>query len=471
MTPDLFGPFHLRISTRLTIWYGLTILILVGLFALFSYVSFHRSMHIDFDRHLMYETRELLPFVHVDEGTPVFSSPDELKSVAYRSDGVYGTYVRLLSSDGKVIHQSPNFKSHTPLDVHVPETRGALSYSREWEGGPVRTRFEPVLDEGGRQRGWLEVSGFEWSINRELRNLRIALFIGTALSFILAIGGGYLLSRRALQPVAEMTEAARDIHARDLSARFPTEFPVEDELTKLAHTFNDMIGRLEASFGRERRFADNAAHELLTPLSTIRSDIDISLRRERAPSFYREKLQSMLVDVEEMTEMVRGLLQIARLERPNKLSTVPVDLDNVVRLHAERFRSEADGKGLQFHVSVRSGAIVQFDENRLGQVVDNLVENAVKYTKTGGVVRVRVERQAGRTVLSVTDTGIGFTDEQRAQLFDRFYRADVSEVKRSTGSGLGLSIVVAIVRAYGGTVSGMSEGPGTGSRFEIEFES
>lgn len=467
---DRFLPFDLRISSRLTIWYGLTVLILLGLFALFSYLSFHRSMHRDFDRHLTHEKRELVPFIRVDDGIPVFSSLDELSSVAYRSDGVYGTYVRLLSPDGKVVYRSPNFESHEPLTVHVPDAPGPASYSREWEGEPVRSMFEPVFDGDGGLSGWMEVSGFEWSLNQELRNLRIALIIGTALSLILAISGGFLLSRRALQPVVAMTDAAREIHARDLSARLPSNFPVEDELTRLAHTFNDMIGRLEASFSRERRFTDNAAHELLTPLSTIRSDIDIALRRERESSFYKEKLQSILVDVEEMTETVHGLLQIARVERPHELPAAPVDLGELVHRHAERFRRSAEEKGLRFDLDIRPGTMIEFDATRLGHVIDNLLENAVKYTPAGGTVRVGVERRDGRALFFVMDTGIGFTEEQGAHLFDRFYRADVPDVQNSAGSGLGLAIVDAIVRVYDGSVSGMSEGPGKGSRFEVEFD-
>ncbi|NNE34175.1 MAG: HAMP domain-containing histidine kinase, partial [Rhodothermales bacterium] len=210
---------------------------------------------------------------------------------------------------------------------------------------------------------------------------------------------------------------------------------------------------------------------LLTPLSTIHSDIDIALRRERSPSFYREKLESMLLDVEEMTETVHGLLQIARVERPHELPTGPVDLGELVNSHAERFRHAAADKSLSFEIDVHPGTIVEFDDTRLGQIVDNLIENAVKYTPAGGTISVRVGRRDGKAVLSVTDTGIGFSEEQRSNLFDRFYRADVPEVQNTTGSGLGLAIVEAIARVYGASVSGTSGGPGKGSRFAVEFNS
>lgn len=465
-----FRRLHLRISTRLTIWYGLTLLILQCLFALFSYLFFHAGLHRDFDRHLDHETRQLLPFIQFTEDwQPVFASLDDLQSVAYETDGTYGTYVRLLSSDGQVRYQSPNFENHSRLPVRLPASRPANPFSRTWEDNPVRSSYTPLGEEAGVVKGWLEVTGFEWSLQKELSRLRLALLIGIVLSVLFAIGGGYLLARRALQPVAALTEAANEIRATDLSARLPTSFSSHDELTDLAETFNQMISRIEASFDRERRFTDNAAHELLTPLTTMRNGIEIALRREREPTAYQSTLSSMVLDVDEMTETVQGLLQLARVDRLHELPREPVDLSRVAKEHVARFSERAAREGVDLRLHIEPHVQVLAEEGRVGEIIDNLVDNAIKYSPEGTTVTIEVDRSEGQGRFVISDTGIGFSPEQKERLFDRFYRADAKEVQASHGSGLGLAIVEAITQVYGGSVLAHSDGLGRGSRFEVRL--
>ncbi|ARA92152.1 sensor histidine kinase [Rhodothermaceae bacterium RA] len=460
---------HLRISTRLTMWYGLTLLILLSLFALFCYLFFHASLHRDFDRHLSHETRQLMPYVQFAGGSPAFSSLDELRSVAYETDGVFGTYVRLLTPDGLVLYKSPNFAEHSPLKVRIPGETVAASVSQVWEGKPARSMYTPLLRTGEALKGWLEVTGFEWSLHQELYRLRLAMIVGIVLSVLLAIGGGSLLARRALQPVAALTEAANEIRVTNLSARLPTRFQVRDELTELAETFNALIARIEASFERERRFTDNAAHELLTPLTTLSNGIEIALRRERTPEGYRDTLRSMMEEVDEMTGTIRGLLQLARVDQLHELPREAVDLGDVVSEHVRRMQRRAAREGLDLAMEVTPGIFVLADRGRIGEVVDNLLDNAIKYTPVGGRIHVRVAHDGNEARIEVMDTGIGFDAQQQSHLFDRFYRADTPEVQARHGSGLGLSIVQTITQIYGGTVEGWSEGPSRGSLFVVRL--
>lgn len=460
---------RLSISTRLTLWYGLTLLVLLSLFAASAYLFFKEGLQQDFDRHLDHERHLLTPFIRLEDGVPAFASLDELRSVAYQTDGIYGTYVRLLAADGRVLYESPNFATHDPLPVVLPGAPEIASVSRVWEGSPLRSHYMPVRAEGGGLAGWLEVSGFEWSLRQELERLSEALAVGILLSVLLAMGGGHLLARRALRPVSTLTDAARQIRATDLGVRLPTHFGVHDELTDLAETFNDLIERLEASFRRERRFTSNAAHELLTPLATLRNSVEIVLRRPRTADVYQEKLGVMLEDIDRMIATVRSLLQLARVERLRDMPHEPVDVGRITAEHARRFEERAAAQRITLTHTADPGLYVSADAVRLGEVVDNLIDNALKYTPEDGEVRIRVERQGSEALLVVEDTGVGFEPEQAGQLFDRFFRADTPEVQARAGSGLGLSIVQAIVHVYGGTITAGSEGPHHGSRFEVRF--
>lgn len=475
--------FSLPISVRLALFYGLTMLLLLSAFAVFCYTGFHLALHRDFNRHLTHEQRELLPFVTVDDAGPRFEGLEELTSVAYRSEGVFGTYVRLLTPEGEVRYRSPNFDEHAPLPVALPEAPEEVSVSREWEELPARTRYVPLRTEGvGGEAlaGWLEVTGFEWSLHRELYRLRRTLIIGVLASVLFAFLGGWWLARRTLRPVAAMTEAARRMSAAEgphaLAARLPADFGPSDELTELAETFNGLLARLEASVARERRFTANAAHELLTPLATLRSEAEVALRRERDAPAYREALENLLLDVERMTATVRGLLQLARAERLEKRAEERVDLSALVAERAARLRPEAEARGLSLDVDVEPGIAVAAEAAPLVEIVDNLLQNALKYTPAGG--RVEVELRHGsrspggettHALLRVRDTGVGFLPEQADLLFDRFYRSDDAAVQAESGSGLGLAVARAITEAYGGSIRAASAGLGCGATFEVHL--
>ncbi len=462
-------PPRLSISTRLTLWYGVTLLVLTSLFALYCYSNFHLSLHRDFDRHLQHETNEFLPYIRLEGELPTLASLGNLHSVAYQTDGIYGTFIRVFTPEGRELYRSPNFEGHETLPVSLPREPHETVKSLVWQDKPTRVRMVPLVAPDGTLKGWLEVAGFEWSLHQELYRLGRSLFGGIILSVLLAIVGGYLLARRALRPVAALTGAAQEIRATDPGARLPEDFGVQDELTDLAKTFNGMIERLEASFRRERRFSSNAAHELMTPLTTMRNTVEVALRRARDPETYRSTLRTVLLDVEEMSETVRGLLRLSQAERLSEMPRTTVDLCELGREHLRRFETAAARKTIRLDLLAERGCFVSGDAVHLGEVLDNLLDNAIKYTPAGGTVILEIEGDDHEVRLRLTDTGIGFPPEQASHLFDRFFRADISEVQAEPGCGLGLAIVQTIIHAYGGSITAHSEGPHQGSMFEIRL--
>ena len=463
----------LSISVRLALWFGLTLLLLLSAFGAVVYGSFHALLHHDFDRHLQHEEHELMPYVEVGPDGPTFASLEGLRSVAYSTDGVFGTYVRLLGPAGDVRYRSPNFAGHDEFAVFLPVTPETASESRTWQGEPARTRAVPIRDQGGRLAGWLEVTGFEWSLHHGLHQLAGSLALGVLVCVALALAGGLWLARRALRPVGALRTAADRMSTADLSARLPTEFGVHDELTDLAETFNGWLARLEASVARERasvererRFSADAAHELLTPLAALRSEAEVTLRRERSPAGYQEALLGIVDEAERLGETVQGLLRLARAERLARGTNERADLVGVAASRAAAHRATADAKGIGMTVDLPDGPVwAAAAEAPLVEVVDNLVQNALKYTPPGGRVEVAVRREGGVVVLTVTDTGVGMESAVTGRAFERFYRSDEPAVQAQPGSGLGLAVVRAVVEAYGGTVVAESAGLGAGSMF------
>ena len=458
---------HWSISTRLALWFGLNSMIVLSLVVVFLYTSLHLSLHQDLEERLQHEHQELS--LTTDNGSFLVTDASRIRIAAYRIDSIYGTYVRLLDREGGVLDQSPNFAGHPSFGPRIPKNIEEISYGHLWGELPAKTLISPFLSGTGSHIGWLEVTRWESQVHNELHRLRWFLGLGILLGVALAIAGGQWLAKRALRPVSALNDAANSIKAQGLGARLPTNFAVRDGLTALAETFNSMLDRLDASFDREQRCRADAAHEMLTPLSAILSEADVTLRYPRDTSFLKESIQRIRSHSLRMTKIVKNLLFLSRVEALKHIQDEEVDLSDLTSRHLEQSSRTANAKQIHLIAQVRPGIRAVVDAAHARTILDNLIDNAIKYTPRKGTVNVTLRVEANEAVLTVTDTGIGFKKEEGPLLFDRFYRANTDTMKDTQGSGLGLSIVRAAAHAYGGSVSAYSEGPGTGSSFEVRI--
>jgi two-component system, OmpR family, sensor kinase len=285
---------------------------------------------------------------------------------------------------------------------------------------------------------------------------------------VLAVGlaGGWLLSRRIFRPVAAIAETASRISADNLSERIDTR-AVDRELADLARVLNATFRRLEAAFDRQARFTADASHELRTPLAVLRSQAELTLGRARTPDEYREALQTCLRAAERMTDLVEGLLTLARADAGKSGVREPVELHRVARDAVELCRPLATERGVRLTAEL-APVTVPGDAGGLARVVGNLVANAIRYNRPAGEVHVELTRDGREAVLTVRDSGEGIAAEHHPHLFERFYRADKARSRATGGSGLGLAIARAVVEAHGGTI-GFESAVGKGSTFWVRL--
>jgi len=461
---------RLSISKKLAFWYGVSLFVMLSLFGYFLYESFHQSIHHNYDRHLRFEAEQLLPHVDTTQDTLAIDLSGYSRNAALKSGVEYGTYVRLYNQNGQLIYRSPNFTDvDQSLDTEIPDRPEEYSFSSQWQDLPARTLFYPIMDNDDELCGWLEVTGFEWTLHDELSRFRQYLLVLIAISVALSILGGYWLSRRALSPVSSIIDAAKSITATDLGNRIPVNYQVRDELTDLAETFNMMLNRLQKGFEREKRFTSDAAHELMTPLSSLQSDAEIMLRKPRSKEEYRETIQRMLTETRRMSEMVHLLLQLSRVESVHRSEPEIVNMSRITEVVSEEYQKKAREKDIDMNIQIDPDLQVQAHGAYIEEVLNNLLENALKYTPEGGAIHLELQRSSGKVVLHLTDTGIGFNQETKKHLFERFYRANQQDVQESPGSGLGLPLVKAIVKLYDGKIRAYSEGKGEGSTFVVEL--
>lgn len=269
---------------------------------------------------------------------------------------------------------------------------------------------------------------------------------------LLALGGGWLLMRRAFQPVTALTVAAEQLNEGNLRRQLPRSGS-GDELDRLTEVFNAMTARLDGSFQRVREFTLHASHELKTPLTVMHGELETALREENLSAPQRERLLSQLDEVQRLSKIVDGLTLLTKADAGQvKLTTETVRLDELVRDIFADAQILAQASGLEVKLAACEAAMVRGDRHRLRQLLLNLADNAVKYNQPQGRVTMGL-LCAGKTAeFVITNTGPGIPPEILPRLFDRFFRGDASHSHADEGCGLGLSIAQWIVRAHNGSI-------------------
>ncbi len=282
--------------------------------------------------------------------------------------------------------------------------------------------------------------------------LRIIFWCGVPAA-ILALGGGWWMMRRAMQPVAALTKATGEVNERTLDRQLPRSGN-GDELDRLTEVFNAMTARLHESFQRIHEFTLHASHELKTPLAVMHGEIETELREGAPTPAQRERLLSQLDEIQRLGKIVDGLTLLTKADAGQiKLQTEPVRLDELVREAGENAQVLARGSQIIVAVAQCEELSVQGDRHRLRQLLLNLTDNAIKYNRTGGRVEISLTRNGADAVLTLANTCAGMDEAMLPRLFDRFYRGDPSHNNLVDGCGLGLSIAQWIVAAHQGSIA------------------
>ncbi|MEK7850700.1 MAG: heavy metal sensor histidine kinase, partial [Deltaproteobacteria bacterium] len=330
---------------------------------------------------------------------------------------------------------------------------------------PIRMVTYPVL-ENNEVTNILQIGTSLQTVQETLQKLFFTLLFGVPASLTLASFGGWFMARKSLRPVNDITTTARLITAKNLDKKIEVANP-NDEVGMLAETINEMISRLNNSFGQMNQFSSDVSHELRTPLTILRGEMEVALRSQRSAEEYREVITSGLEEVERMSLMVEELLLLSKAEHGElRLNISTVLLHSLLEISFDNAMALARGRGVDITIHGKEEVSVQGDKMRLARVLLNLVDNAVKYTPKGGRVILSLAKKGDEAYISIRDTGIGISKEDQEKIFERFYRVDKSRSREIGGTGLGLAICKRIIEAHGGRISVDSE-IGKGSTFTV----
>lgn len=454
---------QLPVRWRLTVWYAAVLALVLALFAVGLFFGLRQRLYAALDEQLFDQAALTLQSVETDDDIPrLGAGVSELVEREY--------FLRLFDADGEVVQETRGDQDIVPPppEVFLAALSGQNVYSdaADSEAEIIRVLSIPVRAAPDRPPiGVMQVGLDRDEIDEPLTELLRTFVIAAPIALVLASASGYLLAGRALAPVVTITSLASRVSGSELGARLNLDGP-NDELGRLARSFDAMLARIDDAFERQRRFTGDAAHELRTPLSLMRTQVDIALARPRSAPEYQEALRGLDSDLERMTGLVGALLTLARADAGRlPLNQEPVDLALTIEAVAAQYEAVASEAGVTMRLE-SSSAVIEADEGWLVQLLVNLVDNAVAHTPAGGTVTIGCAPAADKMRFWVSDTGDGIDPVHHDHIFDRFYRIDAGRSRATGGTGLGLAICRAIVEAHAGTIS-LESAPGQGTRVTV----
>jgi two-component system OmpR family sensor kinase len=468
---------HVRIETvraRLTLWYVTVLAVmLIGVGGLI-YVLLARALYARVDESLQGVMQIAMTSLANDlaEGQ---DTEDAARSTALELASsqqllaIYDSTGRLLAEEGP---DDPLAFSLPPLDT-IPTDNVLLLTVGEVKDNDDRHRLavRRVTTPAPGTKYLVVVGNALEPTDEELESLRGILSLVVPIALVIAGFGGWFLARQSLSPVVAMSERARRIGVENLSERLPVANP-RDELGRLAETFNELLGRLEASLTQQRQFMADASHELRTPVATARTAASVALQQPRRDEHdYRETLAIVEQQTARLSRIVDDMFTLARADAGNyPFHRTPMYLDEVVDEVVRAARVLASPKDVSIEPTTVSSAVFTGDEDLIRRLLVNLLDNAVRHAPRGSTVRADLERAPDGYAISITDQGPGIPSAMQPHIFERFYRADAARGRGQSdgGAGLGLALARWIASVHGGDVTLARSCP-TGTTFTVSL--
>jgi len=448
------------LAARLSAWYIASAFVLLAAATLFLYWALLRGFQREHDHHLAEKITVLAALASDPSPNP------QMIAWEVEEESGAGTGTRLLSrildQRGRIVAETSGMSAELPVARFPLPGDGGRALRVASSGRSYRLM-------AGERDGWRIQVAVDLEHEQELlaayrRWLWLVLAVGLALSVLVS----YRITRHGLRPLKNIVAAIERTSSTRLAERLEAR-GLPAELSTLAATFNAMLGRLEDAFNRLSQFSSDIAHELRTPVTNLRLDVEVALSRERPAEEYRETLGSLLEEFVRLSRLIDSLLFLARTENPQtqiRREAIRVDQE----LEAIRAFYEAPGgeAGVTFRVDAPLAITATLDRTLFQRAVGNLVENALAHTPAGGSITLSADERDGAMRIEVADTGEGIPASELDHVFDRFRRADPSRSRHSGGLGLGLAIVKSIAALHGGEATVASEA-GRGTRVALVF--
>jgi len=453
--------FFRRIRVRLTVWYVFLLAIVLVLFSLVLFFSLKGSLLGEVDRGLRNSAGQVVSGLDWEDSHLIVMESENSQDVLTKM-AAQGFLVVLSENNGRVLQSTgPYSEVIGNKPTLVSGYRTLKTPKGDWRVYTVKIS----VPHKGQQLA-LRVGESLSRTESALSTLLVLELVIVPITLCLAVVVGLFFAGRALKPVGRITELAASIDAVDLDQRLDLDLP-DDDLGRLARTFDDMLQRLDQAFSAQKRFASEAAHELRTPLTIMKGNTEVALARERTAAEYREALTELEEEVDHLTLLSEDLLALSQADSDSAaLDFQELDVGGVLDKAVTTLSPIAKQKGVRVKFERREQAPFCGDYSKLVRMFVNILDNAVKYCPPDSMVYVSLTHGSDGIDIEIRDTGPGIDPEELDHVFDRFHRSALARQMNPGGSGLGLPIALWIAMEHGGEIDAMSP-PGEGATFKI----
>ena len=461
--------FSKKIGFKITLWYSLSVMVILGVTGTFLYYSLQHKLRNQFHLILLDESIEILqPFLNGNLDLKALNSIIEKESASQLH---YQMSIRLLDSKQNIVVSSTSFLDHFLMaseNAYINAINGKETFEMvhvENKSNPYLLLTKPVV-RNGSEKYVLQISMYMRDVYKPSKYFKENIIMLIPGLLIITIFGGWLIAKKSLAPIDRINKEAQKITALSLNTRLKPSY-TGDELDELINTINLMLNRLDNSFQKLVQFTSDVSHELRTPIATLKAGIEVALAEKMTVEEYNQLLERFLCQFERISRLIENLMVLLRSDAGSKvLNTRTFSLSTTLKELCNTFSLVAEAKNVQIKINEMADVRINGDEILLQRVFSNFLDNAIKYTPPDGNVYVSLKNNSDNVLVIIRDTGIGIPEDQHEKIFDRFFRVDPSRSRNTGGAGLGLSISKNIVELHNGKIAVESK-LGVGSTFIV----
>ena len=440
-------PLFTETVKRFTLWnVGIFLLILIA-FNIFIILITHFILNENLDVRLQHEAENIMKSFKLNNDTVTIIDKKEFEESDLNKITAHPFFLQVYSESGKILLKSSNINLFGALPLNSRRNFDDFLFEDiNVYGKSLRVAYYPLIDKSTKKAAYLQLATFKEEYSSILDQIILFNLFSFPLIIIIVVIASFFLAKNSINPINKIIETAKNISASNLSLRIEHTASSVDELGKLRDTLNSLFERLEKHIKQISRFTDQASHQLMNPLTAIKTELEFILKKDRTIEQYKETLQLMQGQADKMISITKTLLIIARAD---KAMTGYKNLFNVSRVLGNTITESFANSNI--NLNIQEDIYLKGDSEIFKLVVENLIDNAVKYSN-GELVKVILKTSDGLSQIEVADLGIGISDEEKKNVFERFYRSEKVEKLGIKGYGLGLSLVKSIVIQFGGTI-------------------
>jgi signal transduction histidine kinase len=417
-------------------------------FLLFTLFILNYVLIDDLDYRLRHEVDHIYNSIEIIDDKVEVIYPGELEEEDLLNVTETPFFLQIYDLEGKIFLRSPNLDNYSEILLGFPNNFSPYYFESFFnQDEHLRTIYKPLINQNKTQIGYLQLSTIHSSFNIVVKNVFWFNTIALPIVIFAIIFLSIFLAKKSYTPINRIIDLANKISATNLSERLDYEATEDDELGKLKNTLNSLFDRLKNQIQEISQFTDNASHQLMTPLTAIKTELDFILKREHPLEEYKETCNILKAQTDRMIAMVRTMLIMSRGCNECSDNTNVFQLSNLLNNEITNIYSSAN-----VNFKIENNIYLRGKLEYFSIIIQNLIDNAIKYSPTDSVVEVSAQSNNGKLLINVIDNGIGIKHEEKTKIFQRFYRVDTDDVNKINGYGLGLSLVKSVIESMGGNI-------------------